>query len=88
MEKKLAILKALAHPVRLNVIYALKDSKTHCVCELQKMWESSQSSLSQHLKILRDAGIVKTEKIGGWVHYSLTNNEILKILNDLEEIIL
>ncbi|MGL6064438.1 MAG: ArsR/SmtB family transcription factor [Fusobacteriaceae bacterium] len=85
MDKQLEILKALAHPVRLNVIYALKDSKTHCVCELQEMWDTSQSSLSQHLKILRDAGIVKSEKIGGWVHYSLSNNDILKILNELKE---
>lgn len=85
MKKQLEILKALAHPVRLNVIYALKDSKTHCVCELQEMGDSSQSSLSQHLKVLRDAGLVKSEKIGGWVHYSLQNSDVLKILKDIEE---
>ena len=86
MEKKIDILKALSHPVRLNVIYALKDSKTHCVCELQAMGECSQSSLSQHLKILRDSGIVQCEKIGGWVHYSLKDSNILKILEEVKEL--
>ncbi|MEG0068315.1 ArsR/SmtB family transcription factor [Cetobacterium sp.] len=90
MKKQLQILKALSHPVRLNIIYALKDSDFKCVCHLQELVESqekvSQSSLSQHLKILRDAGIVETKKVGGWVHYSLENKNIIKILEILKEL--
>ncbi|MDX8336918.1 MULTISPECIES: ArsR/SmtB family transcription factor [Cetobacterium] len=87
MEKQLKILKALSHPLRVEIIYALKDQKSKCVCELEKLKEvTSQSSLSQHLKILRDANLVKTEKIGGWVHYSIKNPNIFEILEKIREI--
>lgn len=84
MEKQLEVLKALAHPVRLNIVYLLKESESKCVCEIQETQENlSQSNLSQHLKILRDAGIVICEKKGGWVHYSLKNKEIFDGLEKL-----
>lgn len=89
MKKQLLILKALSHPVRVDIIYALKDRESRCVCEIQRMQsvkDVSQSSLSQHLKILRDAGLVNTKKVGGWVHYSIKNPEIYNILEDLKKI--
>ncbi|MGL6120736.1 MAG: ArsR/SmtB family transcription factor [Fusobacteriaceae bacterium] len=85
MEKQMEILKALAHSVRLNIVYLLKDCDSRCVCDIQSRQENlSQSSLSQHLKILRDAEIVTCEKKGGWVHYSLKNKEILDVLDKLK----
>lgn len=87
MEKQLEILKALAHPIRLGIVHALADYKSRCVCEIQELQvDVSQSNLSQHLKILREAEIVVCEKIGGWVHYSLKNREVLKSLKSLEEL--
>lgn len=89
MEKQLLILKALAHSVRLDIIYALKDIESRCVCEIQELQtlkEVSQSSLSQHLKILRDAQIVSAKKVGGWVHYSIQNLEIFEILEKLKKL--
>ena len=90
MEKELKILKALSHQDRMAIVYALENCDYKCVCELQELEELngkiSQSSLSQHLKILRDAEIVITKKEGGWVHYSLKNKNIIKILNKIKEI--
>ena len=45
----------------------------HCVCELEKHVDQSQSLLSHHLKDLKDAGLVLDEKIGLKAHYSLTD---------------
>lgn len=87
MEKKLLILKALAHPTRLDIIYALKDIESRCVCEIQdlEMLKGvSQSNLSQHLKVLRDSELVVTKKVGGWVHYSIKNPEIFEVLEKLK----
>lgn len=89
MEKKLLILKALAHPTRLDIIYALKDIGSRCVCDIQELEMLkgvSQSNLSQHLKILRDANLVTTKKIGGWVHYSIKDPEIFEIFEVLERL--
>lgn len=87
MEKQLEILKALAHPVRLKIVYLLKECDSQCVCNMQTVQENlSQSSLSQHLKVLRDAEIVICEKKGGWVHYSLKNRDILEILDGINSL--
>ncbi|WP_297596109.1 metalloregulator ArsR/SmtB family transcription factor [uncultured Cetobacterium sp.] len=87
MEKQLAILKALAHPLRLEIIYTLSKFESRCVCELEKLDEfTTQSSLSQHLKILRDIDLVVTRKLGGWVHYSLKDDSIIDILENIKKL--
>ncbi|GFR35541.1 hypothetical protein TCEA9_13530 [Thermobrachium celere] len=69
--------KALGHPIRYKIVKFLLDGP-QCVCKLNENIEFSQSNLSQHLRILKDAGIVKGEKIGLNIHYSLTSDEIKK----------
>lgn len=87
MNRQLEIFKALSHPLRLEIIYALKENESRCVCELEKLKEvTSQSSLSQHLKILRDADLVMTKKVGGWVHYSIKNPKIFEILEKFKQL--
>ncbi|MGL6167468.1 MAG: ArsR/SmtB family transcription factor, partial [Fusobacteriaceae bacterium] len=49
------ILKALAHPLRLEIIKLLSDKQCLCVCKIQDYFDATQSNLSQHLKILKDA---------------------------------
>ncbi|SHH36383.1 ArsR/SmtB family transcription factor [Tepidibacter thalassicus] len=84
METK--IFKALAHPIRLKIIKKLSDKKL-CVCELNKDVEFSQSNLSQHLKILKDAGILNAQKNGLWMHYSIKNIEILDVIEIIEKMV-
>ena len=65
-----AVAKALGDPVRLQLVDVLrKHAGKVCVCELVPLFEISQPTLSHHLKKLRDAGIVDSERRGLWVYY-------------------
>ena len=69
-EHKAQIIKAMAHPSRLMMIDALAEGEK-CVCELQQLVGSDMSTVSKHLSVLREAGIVSDEKRGLWVYYTL-----------------
>ena len=62
------ILKALGEPMRLKIYQALLERK-HCVRSLSKEFGISESAISQHLKIMREAGLVYGEKYGYHMHY-------------------
>jgi ArsR family transcriptional regulator len=65
-----AIAKALGDPVRLQLVDVLrKHAGKVCVCELVPLFELSQPTVSHHLKVLRDAGIVGSERQGLWAYY-------------------
>ena len=65
-----AIAKALGDPTRLQLVDVLrKHAGQVCVCELQPLFDIKQSTLSEHLKKLRDAGIVGVERRGLWAYY-------------------
>lgn len=80
------LFKALAHPIRLNIVKKLIHGEL-CVCELINDVEFSQSNLSQHLKILKDAGILISEKDGLRVNYSIYNTDIKSIIEISEKLI-
>ncbi|WP_407536665.1 metalloregulator ArsR/SmtB family transcription factor (plasmid) [Cetobacterium somerae] len=63
MEKEIKILKALAHPLRLDIIKLLIINENLCVCKIQEAFNIGQSNLSQHLKILKDAKILNSKKM-------------------------
>jgi ArsR family transcriptional regulator len=64
------IIKAMAHPTRLFIIHQLSE-RERCVCELQKMVGADISTVSKHLAVLRNAGVVQDEKRGLQVFYRL-----------------
>ena len=64
--------KALADPTRLRIIAALRQREL-CVCELCDALEATQSTLSTHLTLLRDAAITRTRKHGKWIYYRLSD---------------
>ena len=72
MQAAVTFAKALADPTRLRVIAALRQREL-CVCELCDALESTQSTLSTHLTLLREAGITRTRKQGKWIYYRLSN---------------
>ncbi|WP_138206573.1 ArsR/SmtB family transcription factor [Haloimpatiens lingqiaonensis] len=78
------VLKAMAHPVRYKIIKFLYEGPK-CVCKLNEEFDFSQANLSQHLRILKDAGILKSEKVGLETHYSLYNEDIKDILQSVEK---
>lgn len=64
------VAKALGDPIRLQLIDVLrKHAGKVCVCELVPLFDISQPTLSHHLKKLRDAGLVDSERQGLWAYY-------------------
>jgi ArsR family transcriptional regulator len=72
MQAAVTFAKALADATRLRVIAALRQREL-CVCELCDALEATQSTLSTHLTLLRDAGITLTRKQGKWIYYRLSD---------------
>ena len=65
-----AVAKALGDPIRLQLVDVLrKHAGKVCVCELVPLFDLSQPTVSHHLKVLRDAGIVGSERRGLWAYY-------------------
>jgi ArsR family transcriptional regulator, arsenate/arsenite/antimonite-responsive transcriptional repressor len=65
-----AIAKALGDPIRLQLVDVLLEHAGNvCVCELTPLFDVGQSTVSHHLKILRAAGIVDSERQGLWAYY-------------------
>ncbi|WP_406350750.1 ArsR/SmtB family transcription factor [Streptomyces sp. NBC_00658] len=65
------VFKALGDPVRLRLLsmIASREGGEVCVCELTPAFELSQPTISHHLKLLRQAGIIDCERRGTWVYY-------------------
>ncbi len=69
-ERMAAVAKALGDPVRLQLVDVLrKHAGKVCVCELVPLFELSQPTISHHLKVLREAGLLQCERRGTWVYY-------------------
>jgi ArsR family transcriptional regulator, arsenate/arsenite/antimonite-responsive transcriptional repressor len=71
-----ARLKALGHPVRLGIAVRLAADPETCACDFADVFHVSQPTISQHLKVLRDAGLVTTRRRGTQICYSLDPGEI------------
>lgn len=65
----LTMLSALAEPTRLGAMRLLADGAEHCVCELMVKLDASQSRMSRHMKVLRDADLVVDRRDAQWVRY-------------------
>lgn len=79
-EEKATALKALGHPVRLQIIDLLsRYAGQVCVCDIESQFDLSQPTISHHLKVLREAGLVDCERQGIWYYY-FVRTEILQAL--------
>ena len=65
------LLHALADPMRLAIVRQLAVERETCACDLTVSIELSQPTVSHHLRVLREAGVVDAERRGTWVYYSL-----------------
>ena len=72
------LLKALADPIRLDVIHALAEGE-RCVCDLTSALDLSQSRLSFHLRVLREAGLLTDRQSGRWTYYRLQPQAIAEL---------
>ena len=79
-------LRAMAHPIRLSIIYLLEEGNRKTVTELYTELDSDQSAISHHLSIMKDRGILASEREGKYSYYFLANTELLHILDYLQGI--
>lgn len=70
LEARARVLKAMAHPSRLLMVEELEKGEL-CVCDLQRLVGSDMSTVSKHLSVLKNAGIVSDDKRGNQVFYRL-----------------
>ncbi len=86
LEAKANVLKALGHPTRLWMAEQLEDGEK-CVCELAESIDADFSTISKHLSVLKQAGVVTDEKRGKQVYYKLKVPCILKYMPCIEAVI-
>ena len=84
-ERQAKIAKAVAHPLRIAVIDFLQDGEK-CVCELRELVGSDMSTVSKHLAVLRDAGIVEDRRDGQNIYYRLRVPCILRFFDCVEAV--
>jgi ArsR family transcriptional regulator len=64
-------LTALGHPVRLGIVQRLAREPETCACDFAEVFDVSQPTISQHLRVLREAGLVTTRRRGTQICYSV-----------------
>ena len=80
LKNAVTLFHALSDETRLAVLERLTGGE-HCVCELTDVIRAAQSRLSFHLKVLKDAGLIRDRREGRWMYYSINPEAI----NELEE---
>ena len=84
-KRRSEIVKALAHPTRLFIVDFLSEGE-RCVCEIVEQVGVDISTISKHLSVMKNAGLVEDEKRGLNVFYKMTCPCILNLFNCLESI--
>lgn len=85
MERHLTALKALSDETRIRILGQLMDHEL-CGKALAARLDISEAAVSQHMRVLKDAGLVDGNKIGYWTHYSINRKTLVKISEELQDI--
>ncbi|MEU7001631.1 metalloregulator ArsR/SmtB family transcription factor [Nonomuraea sp. NPDC046570] len=80
------IFRALAHPVRLGIVRRLARESDICACDFTDEFDVSQPTVSAHLKVLREAGLVTTRREGTTICYSLVPQALVGVAEMLQEL--
>jgi DNA-binding transcriptional ArsR family regulator len=84
LEAAAALLKAFAHPLRLAIVLEVRDGE-RCVHDLVTALEAGQPLVSQHLKVLRQAGVLSGRRRGREIAYSIADEHVVHIALDAVE---
>ena len=85
IEKAVRCLKVLAHPARLKIICVLKTGE-HSVQQLEEYVGVAQATLSQHLSLLKDRGILTSKRQGNFSLYRIANQEMVNLFDMIEKL--
>ena len=81
-----AVFKALSDETRLRILKTISHMTTVCECNLVPEFGLSQPTISYHLKVLREAGLIKSERKGQWVYHQVNEKAVLAAVRRLSEI--
>lgn len=84
LQESSEILRALAHPLRMRILEFIDKHKTINVNKIYNTLKLEQSITSQHLRILRSAGIVVTKRNGKFIHYSIDYPKVANVLKAID----
>jgi ArsR family transcriptional regulator len=73
------VLRALAHPVRWGILQRLAAEPGICACDFTEFFDVSQPTISVHLKVLREAGLVTSTRIGTTICYSIAPGQLARL---------
>lgn len=76
--------KALSDPTRVAIVNRLGSASEVCVCDLTAAFDLSQPTISHHLRVLREAGLVEAENRGTWAYYRLVPDAIARLRDVFE----
>lgn len=99
VEDEVKILKALGHPIRLRILDVLANKAAFgfedesccaksevCVCKINGLFDVSLPTVSHHLRLLREAGLVTTRRDGVWIYYSLRREPLAGVAGMLSDL--
>jgi DNA-binding transcriptional ArsR family regulator len=87
MEKKVAdYLKVLGSPIRVRILFSIGYGEA-CVCHLEAQLKKRQAYISQHLMVLRDAGILETRRDGKYIFYRVADRKIFRLIETAADLL-
>jgi DNA-binding transcriptional ArsR family regulator len=81
IEKSSQMLKAIAHPTRIKILQMLKDAEEHSVTDIYLGLECEQATISHHLIIMKDKGVLKSRRKGKNTFYSIKKDAFVDCIN-------
>ncbi len=85
LDRAASMLKAIAHPMRIAILNYLEDGKKLSVTEIHELLKIEQSTTSHHLGILKDKGVLSSEREGKNTYYYLKHKDLSKIVDCVSE---
>jgi ArsR family transcriptional regulator len=86
LEHSAALFKALSDPTRLRILRAISRLGELCECNIVPGFDLKQPTISYHIKILREAGLIQSQRRGQWVYHTVNQKTVLGAVRDLTEI--
>ncbi len=84
LDKAAEIMKALGHPIRIQMVELISQKGKFCVSDIYKTLKMEQSTASHHLGILRKGGVLKTERKGKQIYYLLNGDNYYRLLDCIQ----
>ncbi|MGH2399126.1 MAG: ArsR/SmtB family transcription factor [bacterium] len=83
VERAARAFEAVGEETRLKILKLLSQHDALCVCEIQQAFDLGQPTISHHLRVLREAGLVDAMRRGTWAYYSLRKDAVKWLIKDL-----